>query len=349
MLESVEKIEYDGKDFKIDELKEFLFPLARYEKKDISPSGSPSGDFDDSEQGSKKAYEEIFNEKQFNSNILDTEKAALVFFILSPNVTSAVPMFGRILREVSGPLQVGVFYLNESSPDFAEDKKRYKLGAKFPQMRFYPCNQYGEDKSRKSHEIFLSKNLDDIMEEVHEAFDHDVRETSEKILTNIVSSVAMEDRKNIVIYFYNEDRVSLHIKALSTLPVLKDDYVFMSVSSPSQQLLETFQVKQLPNIAGVLAPSAEDPTNMRQFAYGGSINFDEILMNLWRVLGKQDDITTRQKQKKRASDRKLEEITSTAKFRQNCLEREKGCAIAFLNGNQLVRILQLTVLRLTTK
>jgi len=47
-------------------------------------------------------------------------------------VTSEVPLFDKILKQVLGPLQVGVFYLNESAPEFAEQKKKYKLGNKLP-------------------------------------------------------------------------------------------------------------------------------------------------------------------------------------------------------------------------
>jgi hypothetical protein len=45
-----------------------------------------------------------------------------------------------------------------------------------------------------------------------------------------------------------------------------------------------------------------------------------------------------QKNRKKGQDRKFEEITSTEKFRQNCVDKQKGCAIAFLAGNQVVSI-----------
>jgi hypothetical protein len=84
----------------------------------------------------------------------------------------------------------------------------------------------------------------------------------------------------VVFYFYSEGRVSLHIKALSALPILKDDFVFMSISGPSQNIIDSFQLKKLPTIAGLLRPSPESPDNIRQFGYGGTINFEEILSNL---------------------------------------------------------------------
>jgi hypothetical protein len=72
------------------------------------------------------------------------------------------------------------------------------------------------------------------MDEVHEGIEHEVRETSEKILMNVATSHALEEKKNVVFYFYEEGRVSIHIKALSALPILKDDFVFMSLTNPSQ-------------------------------------------------------------------------------------------------------------------
>jgi len=43
-----------------------------------------------------------------------------VFFITGKNVTSDVPLFDKILKQVLGPLQVGVFFLNDSTPEFAD-------------------------------------------------------------------------------------------------------------------------------------------------------------------------------------------------------------------------------------
>jgi hypothetical protein len=76
------------------------------------------------------------------------------------------------------------------------------------------------------------------MDEIHDGIDHDIRETSEKILLNVAQSYALEEGKNVVFYFYQEGRVSLHVKALSTLPIIKDSYVFMSLSSPSETLIQ---------------------------------------------------------------------------------------------------------------
>lgn len=84
--------------------------------------------------------------------------------------------------------------------------------------------------------------MDSIIDEIHEGIDHDVRETSEKIMMNVAQSYALESKKNVVFYFYQNGRVSIHIKALSAMQILKDDFVFISVTEPSQDLIDSFQI-----------------------------------------------------------------------------------------------------------
>ena len=168
---------------------------------------------------------------------MENEKAALVFFITGNNITAEVPIFERIFKLTNGPLQIGVFYLNESAGDYNDIKRKYKLSSKMPQLRFYKNNLFGEEKSQKSFEIYINNKLESIMDEIHEGIEFDVRETSEKILMNVAQSHALEDHKNVIFYFYEEGRVSLHIKALSVLPILKDSYVFMSLTNPSETIL----------------------------------------------------------------------------------------------------------------
>jgi hypothetical protein len=67
-----------------------------------------------------------------------------------------------------------------------------------------------------------------------------VRETSEKIMMNVASSYALEEKKTVVFYLYETGRVSIHIKALSAVPILKDEFVFMSVTSPSEDMMKQF-------------------------------------------------------------------------------------------------------------
>jgi hypothetical protein len=73
----------------------------------------------------------------------------------------------------------------------------------------------------------------------------------------------VEEKKNVVFYFYQEGRVPLHLKALSAMQILKDDFVFMSVTGPSQDLMDTFQLQKLPALAGLLPPAPEQPEAIR--------------------------------------------------------------------------------------
>ena len=52
-----------------------------------------------------------------------------------------------------------------------------------------------------------------------------------------------------------------------------------------------------------------------------------------KLAEKEGEYENMQKNRRKAADRKFEEITSTDKFRQNCVDKQKGCAIAFLAGN----------------
>jgi hypothetical protein len=45
----------------------------------------------------------------------------------------------------------------------------------------------------------------------------------------------------------------------------------------------------MPAIAGILPPAPEQPDSIRQFGYGGTINFDEILTNLLKLSGKEEE------------------------------------------------------------
>jgi hypothetical protein len=86
----------------------------------------------------------------------------------------------------------------------------------------------------KSHEIFLKSDFGSIVEEIHESFEHNVKEISEKILSNMAISHATEDKKNVVVYYYNNDKVSIHFKALSSLRILQEDFVFLALFNPSE-------------------------------------------------------------------------------------------------------------------
>jgi hypothetical protein len=125
--EAIEVIEYDKKEYKLDELKEFLNPHARWAKKETQRKDAKKEDGNEDDEGPSKAdqkaarkkpYAEIYNDRHFNTHIGDNEKAALVFFTLGSNPSQEIPLFDKLTKMLLGPLQVGVFYLNESAPEF---------------------------------------------------------------------------------------------------------------------------------------------------------------------------------------------------------------------------------------
>lgn len=197
-------------------------------------------------------------------------------------------MFEKILKEVRGPLNVGVYYLNNSAPDFANLKQIYKLGNKFPQMKFYKNNIYGDEKLKNSYEVY-HKKFDEVMDEIHDGIESEVKEVTEKILNSIIVGHAVEDKKHCIIYFYNDDRISLDIKALSAFPIIRNDYVFIAVYGPSEETLAGFQVKTLPGVAGVIKAEGDDISSAKQFNYQGPINFDDLLSNFLKLADKEDE------------------------------------------------------------
>ena len=88
---------------------------------------------------------------------------------------------------------------------------------------------------------------------------------------------ATEEKKNVLIYYYNEEKVSIHYKAISTMSILKDKFAFLSISAPSEEILKGHNFQSLPALGGVLASTSDEATDIKQFSYGGKINFDEIL------------------------------------------------------------------------
>lgn len=136
-------------------------------------------------------------------------------------------------------------------------------------MRFYRNNLFGEEKNQKSFEIFVNQKVDLIIDEIHNSIESDIKEVSEQIFNNLLVSHAVEDKKNVLVYFYDDERISLHFKALSSMQILKDDFVFMSLFDPSETVTQGFQLQKLPSVAGILKADGDDISTAKQFNYGG--------------------------------------------------------------------------------
>ena len=64
----------------------------------------------------------------------------------------------------------------------------------------------------------------------------------------------MEEKKHVIIYLYKKGSVSLHYKALSTMSLLQDNFAFVAIYDPSDDLVQGFGLKKLPAIIGVISP-----------------------------------------------------------------------------------------------
>ncbi len=128
---------------------------------------------------------------------------------------------------------------------------------------------------------------------------HEVREVNERYVSNQAVNNAVELRKHTLILFFDEPHISLQFKAVSALEWLQDDFVFASVRNPSENLKKDYFITRMPAIRGALAPLKEDEEveaeHVKQFQYGGTVEFDDILYNLKTLTGKQKDWETKQK------------------------------------------------------
>ena len=87
-------------------------------------------------------------------------------------------------------------------------------------MRFYKNILNTDDKFAKSFEIYLDSDYESLLEEIHDGIESNVKDISEKILSSVSINHAVEQKKNVLVYFYKDGLVSLHFKALSTVPIL---------------------------------------------------------------------------------------------------------------------------------
>ncbi len=85
----------------------------------------------------------------------------------------------------------------------------------------------------------MAAKYDTIIDEIHDGLEHNVREVSESIVQNMAVSSA-QDKKFVIIYYYNDDRISFHFKAISALNIFRDDFVFMAFYNPPMSVLESF-------------------------------------------------------------------------------------------------------------
>ena len=71
-------------------------------------------------------------------------------------------------------------------------------------------------------------------------------------MASISTNYAIEEKKNVLIYFYKDGQVSIHFKALSTSFLLQDDFAFVSLSDPSESLAQGLGISTYPSLGGIL-------------------------------------------------------------------------------------------------
>ena len=73
---------------------------------------------------------------------------------------------------------------------------------------------------------------------MHDGLENNVKEVNDKILNNLAISGAKDERKFVVVYYYNDDYISIHYKAISGLSIFKDSFMFLAYHNPPQEMLK---------------------------------------------------------------------------------------------------------------
>lgn len=107
-------------------------------------------------------YLEVFTETQFMHDVLQNEKAVVVFFTTSRNlIEKQTPIFEKLREKVGNAIVICVFYMRgtkhaDNTEEYIHNlKQKLRLTAKPLQARFYKNSYYGESKDLKSVEIDL--------------------------------------------------------------------------------------------------------------------------------------------------------------------------------------------------
>jgi hypothetical protein len=154
-----------------------------------------------------------------------------------------------------------------------------------------------------------------------------VSSINEKYLSTNAVNNAIDLRKNSLIFFFDDDRVDLHFKAVSALEWLQDDFVFYSVAKPTEATLKEYYITKLPAVRGAMVPQVKDgeepdQENVPQFQYGGKLDFDDIMFNLLKLTGKQAQYQKRQKEL--AEQRRTGKVKEERKLRKGKKKAKKS-------------------------
>jgi len=143
--------------------------------------------------------------------------------------------------------------------------------------------------------VFLSgsthdENIDLINEILQEEFKHEVLDISEKIIYSLANQyTSLEEHKHLIYYLYDDDKgVDINFKALSVDPWMQDDFAFVSLYNPSQQLRQG--QPSLPTVAGFLRMEEEnEPAKMFSLNDMLKVTFLELRRTLLGLTDKQEE------------------------------------------------------------
>ena len=111
---------------------------------------------------------------------------------------------------------IGRYNKSQTSIDDADHlKQSLRLENKLPSIRFYSGNLIGELRNEKSIELTMmsgkgdSVELASIIDQVHDSFDHEVRDMNERYVSTQAVTNAVEHHRHTLIYFFENGRVDL--------------------------------------------------------------------------------------------------------------------------------------------
>lgn len=253
--------DYKHKDFKIEQLVEFLEPFARKEPKPESDEVRENKEQQqDANDGNKANFIEV-TDANFKKEILNSHEAQMVLFTTLPKnsaIEAEVKYFNKLIRAFRGVVNFAVFRIDPNSANHAALVKKYKVGSlknDKPKLRSYPNGETGDAKMSGSYEIFFnkdSKDFSNVEEEVEENYKHNVNDILSDQFNNFIVRHAKDEQKNVIYYMYRSDqKISLDFKATSQHPLFAEDCVFLSLIDPDPKFFDGMDKNYLPVIGVV--------------------------------------------------------------------------------------------------
>ena len=231
---------FDGK-MKLPELIQFVepFALAEDQKKEERVISSKS-QTTVNQQNDESGYMLLTSVKDIEVKIL-AEHWGGILYVAQKDQLTHLPIMEEFAREMGTFMQVAVLIVDDVAEMSADLKSEFK-SAKLPQFRFYPNVKTGQDKKQASFEIVTSKSDDlevvkeRLMDEIKDNMVTDVKDVSEKVYYQLGAQNARDGKITATYLYDGDDTVSFAFKVLSADPNLQDDYVFMAVDSPSDEI-----------------------------------------------------------------------------------------------------------------